>query len=426
MVGFSKPEIRSAMLWATVALLLTSLMPARAAATEFAKPLNVSRSRTRLDTGAAVAVGPNNKVHIVWNAFYAKAGAPDGVVSDVYYTTGVSDKFSAPVRIRVAAGWYSRLPSIAIDGNGHAHIVFRRSTEQAAITSEDDLYYVTDTKGDFKHPILLVDGKYGTSGQLHTPSDPLVHCDSRGHVHLTFLARGLKQYDTFVAYMNNLSGAWSKPALAAQGKYLDEHYSCLDRNGFVHIAFGASDKNSIDRVYYTNNRSGKFSKPLTASSSKHGFSCQFQMAVDSQGKAHIVYRAPFVMPGKPDLYYVNNMTGSFKSWKPVCDSSMFYIPQIAIDSSKVVHIAYKRGPAFGGELYYGNNSTGEFKFTSYGKLGESWYGWPRYFALGKNGSLHFAVYDFPDPESWEAEIYYVAGSWTQGFAGVPLIAGTSF
>ncbi len=389
-------------------------VPARpASATEFDKPLNVSRSRARIDTGAQLAVDANNKVHIAWNAFYAKAGTPDGVVSDIYYTTNVSGTFSAPVRIRVAAGRYSRGPSIAVDRNGHAHIVFRRSMEQAAITSEDDLYYVTNAKGDFKHPILLVDGKYGISGQVSEPSDPLVHCDSRGHVHLTFKAMIGYQGDLIV-YMNNRSGAWTKPALAVQGRYFTQHYSCLDRNDFVHIAFSTTDKNNISRVYYANNRTGKFSKPLMASCSKHGEAIECQMAVDRQGKAHLVYRAPFVKPGTPNLFYVNNIAGSFKSWKPVSNFSTFYIPQIAVDSSNIVHIAYKDGPAFSGDLYYGNNSTGKFVFSPYAGLGNSWYGWPRYFALGKNGSLHFAVYDFPDPDSWEAEIYYVAGSWTKG------------
>ena len=405
-------EARRAICAAIVGAILLGVPTRSASATEFNKPLNVSRSRTRIDTLAAIAVDANNKVHIAWNAFYPKAGAPDGIAADIYYTTNVSGKFSAPVRISVPAGWYSRDVTIAVDAKGHAHIVFRRSMDQMNCESGDDLYYVTNAKGDFKHPILLVDGKYGISGQVGRPYNPLVHCDSRGHVHLTFQAM-IEYQGNLVVYMNNRSGAWTKPALAVQGNFLDAHYSCLDRNGFVHIAFGACDKNYTEHIYYANNRTGKFSKPLIASSSEHKDPFQFQIAVDRQGKAHIVYRAPFVKPGTPDLFYVNNVSGSFKSWKPVCDSSVYYIPQIAVDSSNVVHIAYKYFPTYGGYLYYGNDSTGEFEFSSYGGLGDRWYGWPQYFALGKNGSLYFAVYDFPNPDDWEAEIYYIAGSWTK-------------
>ena len=404
-------EARRVICSAIAGAILLCLPPRFASATEFNKPLNVSRSGTRIDTLAAIAVDANNKVHIAWNAFYPKAGAPDGVAADIYYVTNVSGNFSAPIRIRVPAGWYSRDASIAVDGNGHAHIVFRRSMNQTALMSDDDLYYVTNAKGDFKYPILLVDGGFETSGQVRSPYNPRVHCDSRGHVHLTFQAQGLGSQHPSVVHMNNRSGAWTKPALAVQGNFIvDTHYSCLDRNGFVHIAFGAFDKNYTEHIYYANNRTGKFSKPLIASSSEHKSPFQFQIAADRQGKAHIVYRAPFVKPGTPDLFYVNNVSGSFKSWKPVCDSSIYYIPQIAVDSSNVVHIAYKYFPTYGGYLYYGNDSTGEFKFSSYGGLSETWYGWPQYFALGKNGSLHFAVYDFI---SNDTEIYYIAGSWAK-------------
>ena len=247
MIRFPKSEVRSTSFSAPVFLLLMSLMSGPAAATEFNKPLNVSRSRTRIDTGAAIAVDPNNKVHIAWNAFYPKAGAPDGVAGDIYYASNVSGKFSAPVRIRVPAGWYSRDPSIAVDGTGHAHIVFRRSMNQAALMSEDDLYYVTNAKGDFKHPILLVDGKYGISGQVSGPSVPRVHCDSRGRVHLTFLA-GIGYQGDLVVYMNNRSGAWTKPALAVQGDFLIMHSSCLDRNGFqglTRISAGRRDGGAV-------------------------------------------------------------------------------------------------------------------------------------------------------------------------------------
>jgi len=255
-------EARRAICSALVGVLLLGVQARPASAAKFDKPLNVSRSRTRTDTLAAIAVDPNNKVHIAWNAFYPKAGAPDGVAADIYYTSNVSSKFSAPVRISVPAGWYSRDVTIAVDAKGHAHIVFRRSMDQMNLQSGDDLYYVTNAKGDFKHPVLLVDGIEAFPGpaEVSAPRTPLVHCDSRGYVHLTFLAFeiGEGQYNP-VVYMNNRSGAWTKPALAVLDSPF-EHSSCLDRNGFVHIAFLGSE---LNHIYYTNNRTGKFSKSIT-------------------------------------------------------------------------------------------------------------------------------------------------------------------
>jgi hypothetical protein len=384
--------------------------------TQFEKPLNVSKSRARIDTQPAIAVDKNNKVHIAWNAFYAKPGAPDGVAADIYYTNNISGNFIAPIRIRVAAGWYSRDPSIAVDSKGHAHIVFRRSQNQTSVLSEDDIYYVTNAKGDFKYPILLVDGKCELKPtDVPMPHDPIIHCDSRGHLHLTFQAWGVgdnyeKPY--YLIYMNNVTGSWTKPSIAARGDFITEHHSCLDRNNFVHIAYQANDAKHIGHVFYTNNRSRKFSKPMIASSSKHDHPIQAQIATDSKGKAHIVYRAPFVTPGTPDLFYVNNVSGNFKKWKALCPWNTYYIPSIAVDNSDVVHIAYKGFPAYGGYLYYGNNSNGDFKFTSYGGMGDSWYIGSSYFSLGKSLTLHFAFFDWVGSVyDSDTEIFYLAGSW---------------
>jgi hypothetical protein len=386
--------------------------------TQFAKPVNVSKSRTRIDTGPAIAVDKNNKVHIAWNAFYAKAGAPDDVASDIYYTDNVSGNFITPIKIRVTAGWYSRDPSIAADSEGKAHIVFRRSQSQMNVLQEDDIYYVTNAKGDFNHPILLVDGKrvdLRGPTEVSEPHNPIIHCDSRDHLQLIFQVFGFGNlFGDALIYMNTVTGSWTEPSLAAKEDSISEFHSCLDRNNFVHIAYCASDAKSVWRIFYSNNRRGKFSKPLIASSSKHDNPIQAKIATDSKGKAHIVYRAPFVTPGTPDLFYVNNVSGNFKKWKALCPWNTFYIPSIAVDNSNVVHIAYKLSPAYGGYLYYGNNSSGDFKFISYEGLGSYWYPGSCYFALGKGSSLHFAFYDWIGATyDSDTEIFYLSGFWNK-------------
>jgi len=411
------PKSRVFLFSLTFCTILAVIASLPAFSIQFKKPVNVSKSRTRIDTEPAIAVDKNNKVHIAWNALYAKPGAPDGVAVDIYYTNNISGNFSAPIRIRVAAGWYSRSPSIAVDSKGHAHIVFRRSQDQTNLLSEDDIYYVTNAGGDFKHPILLVDGKFGILGptDVSAPCDTIIHCDRRDHLHLTFQAWeiGNDPRFEFLIYMNNIAGSWTNPSIAAQGDFITGYHSCLDTNNFVHIAYSDIDAKSISRIFYTNNRSGKFSKPIRASYSKHECADQAQIATDSKGKAHIVYEAAFLGAWTPCLFYVNNISGSFKSWKALCTAGTYYIPSIAIDSSNIIHIAYKRTPAWGGELYYGNNVSGDFKFVSYDVgWGGNWYIGSSYFSLGKGSTLHFAFFYWVGAvyES-DTEICYLAGSW---------------
>ncbi len=409
----SRSETRRALYRALLCVLAFGIPRGEASAVTFGAPQNVSKSRARVDTLAAVAVDANNKVHIAWNGFFAKAGAPDGVASDIYYTTNAPGAFGAPVRIRVPAGWYSRDATIAVDPAGHAHIVFRRSVNQASVLSDDDLYYVTNANGDFKHPVRLIDGGFGADSpvEVSAPHDPLVHCDRLGRVHVTCLAFSIGGLSDAVVYLTNRSGGWTKPAPAVRGDFVTHHSSALDRNGYLHIAFPKNDKSGRERIYYAHNRSGKFSPPVAASASQHEHPMQFQLAIDGRAKAHLVYRAPFVMPGTPDLFYVDNTTGSFKSWRSLCPGNTYYIPQIAVDSGNVVHIAYKAFPVYGGALHYGNNAGGTFKFSAYGGLTAWWYVGSRYFVLGKSGAFHFAVYDFVDSAAGsDAEIFYLSGS----------------
>lgn len=403
----SRSEFRGMIVPAIAAAIVLGVAARSASASVFDTPVNVSRNLTRIDTLAAIAVDSNNKVHIAWNGFYPKAGAPDGVAADIYYSTNTSGSFSAPLKIGVPAGWYSRDAAIAVDAKGHVHIVFRRSLSQLNVLSGDDIYYATNATGRFKRPVLLIDGNYSGSDAVSGPHDPVVLCDRRGRVHVTCLAYSIGgRYDP-VVYMANGSGVWTKPTPAVLGNFLTEHSSAVDRIGRIHIAYDSNDKKGTGHVYYVHNRAGAFSSPVMASAPSHEHAGHFQLAVDGRAKAHIVYRSPFVMPNTPDLFYVNNVTGAFKSWVPVCTGNVYYIPQIAVDSSNVVHIAYKVTWPYGGYLYYGNNRAGKFAFSSYKELTTSWYGWPQYFALGKNGRLHFAVYDFLDKN---AEIYYIAGS----------------
>jgi hypothetical protein len=384
-------------------------------ATKFFNTVNVSNMPDQVDTSAAIAIDQNNKVHIAWNGFYAQQGAPDGVAADVFYTTNKDGSFRLPLKISVPTGWYSRDVTIAVDPSGNVHIAFRRSEDQMNITAEDDLYYVTNALGDFNNPVLLVDGDIYLA-EVIKPYSPRIHCDTQGHVHLTFLADGLNGSSMVVGYMNNSIGTWSEPIVAAAGTSPNEHNSCLDKNGYIHIAYGDVDDTPPDypwRIYYTNNTSGSFATPTPVSPYDEN-AHEPNLAVDSKGKAHIVYREPFVTPGTPDLFYVNNIGGSFSSGPPISDWSGYYVPTIACDASDFVHIAYKEAPAYGGALYYGNNIEGDFSFVTYSLMSEWWFpDWSQsYLVLGKNGTMHFAFYDWVgDVYDSDTEIYYLGGSW---------------
>jgi hypothetical protein len=407
-----KGEMMNKKLLAALFIGMLFLSSGAAFATQFFNLVNVSNLPNQIDTEPAIAIDTNNKVHIAWDGFFARGGAPDGVASDVFYSTNKDGSFCPPIKISVPTGWYSREVTIAVDPSGNVHIAFRRSNNQTNLMAEDDIYYVTNTSGNFNNPLLLLDGG-SYPADVGAPYLPRIHCDAQGHVHLTFLANWLNGSSMVVGYMNNVTNSWSAPMVAASGTSPSEPSSCLDKNGYIHIAYANMDFTPPDypwRIYYTNNTSGSFKSPVAATPYETD-SHEPDLAVDSKGNAHVVYREPFVHPGTPDLFYANNIGGSFGSGTPLCDANVYYLPSIAVDASDNIHISYKKFPAYDGALYYGNNINGGFSFVTCSLMNNYWYPGSRYFVLGKSGALHFAFYDWAeDVYGSDTEIYYLAGT----------------
>ena len=394
------------------------LLPFSALTQWFGDLVQVSNFPENTDSGTAIAVDQDNHVHIVWNSFYYQEGAPDNVTTDIFYTHNKNGDFTEPVKISVSTGWYSREPTIAVDAAGNAHVVFRRSEDQLNVLSTDDLYYVNNINDNFENPILIIDGITGilNPDDVCMPSEPRIHCDSQGNCHLSFDAWEFvttdEKYFDCLLYMHTTTGSWSTPELIVSGDFITDYNSCLDEDNKIHIAFSDQKQGeNVRRIYYTNNVDGEFVAPVVVTS-EDSIAQTPDIAIDGNGKAHIVCEMPFVGPWNPEIYYIHNISGSFGPSIPIAESHASYIPGIAVDDSDYVHISYKRAPTNGGELFYGNNKNSEFEFISYDEIRDYWYIGSRYFSSGEHSSIHFAFYDFMTELIDEnTEVFYLPGSW---------------
>lgn len=378
----------------------------------FDDPVNVSKNLNRIETQPAVAVDKNNVVHIAWSGQYLKAGAPDGMASDIFYANNKGGRFSAPVKISAPTDWYSREPTIAVDSQGNVHIVFRRSIREATPWCEDDIYYAT-SKDKFKKPIRIIDGKYDIEKweSVSGPGQPLIHLDNQDHLYLTIYAMGFKKEmngTDHVLHMNNVLGTWSAPQVAAKNQsvheVIEEYRSALDRNKRWHIIVGCN----FGDYFYTHNRGGTFAKRIRVAPKEH-YAMEGDLAVDKSGKAHVVYRGS---TPHAKIIYVNNTSGSFRGHRAVCDDLNPYSnPSIAFDKSGFIHITYRRFPAYGGELYYGNNIGGRFKFELIDVISGYWGRGSRYAALGTSSSIHIAYWNWRGGVyDSDTDIFYVRGA----------------
>lgn len=376
---------------------------------KFKDPIIVSNNPLNYDRLPVIAADKYNNVHIVWESFYYLPGAPDDTTSDLYYTNNIGGSFAPPVKINVPTGWYSQFPSIALDSQGHAHITFWRRNDQIFVLANDDIYYVTNANGNFSNPVLVADGGMGST--ICGPRKPIINCDSQDNAHIIFMSDLWEDIGNFyLLYLNNMGGAWSKSyEIATKGKFITDYNACLDAHGYMHVAYTDRvtypDQHFEDKIYYINNVGGVFHDPIVVSSKDHQYTKSPDIAVDSSGNVHIVYRWSFWDSREPNIYYVNNCSGDFDLLMPVSDSGNFSEPNIAIDDSDFIHITYEKA-----KLYYGNNRTGDFSFSSFS--GFDAYDWDfgtKYFTLGDSSTIHFTYYGRLVPGGSDYEIFYLNG-----------------
>lgn len=408
---------------ALYSILLTNLymfFPLSIFPQQFMSGINITNSEDTIESEPSIAVDNNNNVHIVWTSAYYNPDAPDNVAFDIFYTKNKMGSFAEPVKISVPNKWYSRNPSIAIDRVGNAHVVFRRSENQVTVFTGDDIYYVNNVNGNFDNLLNLT-----KSVEIYTAEDllppyttdttyfvkphiPIVHCDDNNFIHVTMKAYQNFSVNELLLYLNNVGGDWKLPKIAVEADifYFPGYDSYLDGQNNLHFIFPAEYEyeGETDRgIYYIHNLSGEFSIPVKVSEPGFGSDSRPKLSIDSDQKAHIVYRQSItyndILAG---LYYTNNVSGTFDFWTPIrlnhepLIGTVYYIPDITIDNSNFVHVTYKKNSTIIGGLGYGNNISGNFEFAEFYNDNSNWYIGTQQFALGKDGSIHFTYWEYSD------------------------------
>jgi len=97
--------------------------------------INISNNPDLISTLASLAVDNNGYVHIAFNGTYIKPEAPDGITTDIFYTTNKNGSFIEPQIVQgpTGYGYYSKSVHIVTDRNGFAHIAFERAQSSMMI-----------------------------------------------------------------------------------------------------------------------------------------------------------------------------------------------------------------------------------------------------------------------------------------------------
>ena len=213
---------------------------------------NITKNMGMICTLPSMDVEANGTAHIIFLGTYNYAESPDGVTTDIFYTNNKSGDFFDPIKITATpkigdvSRYYSKEATIAVDNEGYAHVVFHRAVDQI-IYGYDPLYYATNKNKNIKDAVVLDQNK-----GLHTEID----IDDFGNVYIL-----CDFWNANIHYMKKTNEIWSKP-ISINGPFPFARlpaYFVVDKKGILHIVYQAESPYGIGGdVVYINNKSGVF------------------------------------------------------------------------------------------------------------------------------------------------------------------------
>ena len=214
-----------------------------------------------------------------------------------------------PVTADLSSGFVNAL---AVDSNGHAHIVYTGSSFTGG-----DLKYVTNASGTWQSVFLS-----GFSNASVRDMDILV--DAAGYVHLVFSASGL---DCYVYYMNNRGGTFQGGTVADDCR--DGVAIAMDSSGIIHIAY----PRQFSVMHAWNPAAGWLYEQVDSFSWIGGD--RVGIALDMADRVHIAYQDQ-----NRDLKYATNVSGVWERFYIDAVGEVGGNPGIAVDPAGRVSIVY--------------------------------------------------------------------------------------
>lgn len=233
---------------------------------------------------------------------------------------------------------------------------------------------------------------------------PAIALDNSGHVHMVY-QRGVGG-DAEIFYANNVSGSWIAEQVTDNGT--DDLYPwfSLDKTGNPNIIYvnGAS-------LHYTKKTVGIWTSSEHVAGGMGINSFPF-IVLDKDDKAHVTF-------AKNDgsfnqVYYANNVTGTWQESKVTNASYDNIFPTIFVDPYSKVHIAYEAAEPGDIEMFYASNAAGIWttgRVTDNGTNDAVRLG--RFFISDAQGIGHMV---FVNASDGDAEIYHA-------YSNEPLYAG---
>ena len=225
---------------------------------------------------------------------------------------------------------------------------------------------------------------------------PSIALDKNGFAHIVYQREtGAGDFEIF--YANNVSGSWNTEQVTDNPVDDEGPWFALDKAGNPHIVF---IQNGV-ALLYTKKTAGIWTSTELVAGGLGVNSFPF-IVLDRNDKAHVTY-------AKDDgsfnqIYYANNVTGTWQESKVTTTSYNNACPTIFIDPNNKAHIAYLAGEATDAEIFYANNVAGVWssgRVTDNSVNDFAFLG--RFFTIGANRIGHIFFWNNSDGDD---EIYH--------------------
>jgi hypothetical protein len=239
-----------------------------------------------------------------------------------------------PIDTVVSDQFYNYRAYLRYDNSGKIHLVNSRQLGTNSATRE--IFYWNNVSGEmipYRVTNNSVDDNYVTIG-----------FDQDEKIHLGWERRDAANLFQLI-YTNNRNtsaGFGDSVWITAGGLNKATPYMAVGKNDssvhFVYMTFVTGQDNAYYKKY--NYISGTLGPETTLGSAEASSENDIQIAVDGNGKLHIVYTTNH-SAGSGTLKYFNNEPGNITEM-PAGVSDLVSYPQITIDNANVVHIVYRR------------------------------------------------------------------------------------
>ncbi len=294
---------------------------------------------TAEDTRPTLAVDGNGKAHVA----FERGG-------DIYYATDTGGTWvTTPISTDPADEYR---PAIALDGSGQAHVAYF-----AGSPPNLDIYHATNAGGAWSTEV---------AGNTNMPATWNLHLglalDGAGRAYIAYPTYDGSDYEVNIRYQQSARGTaplggWAT-LIVTDNAVQDEYPSiAVDGSGAIHVAYQSYDDAAFTYdLWYATYSGGAWSFGQVTHSA--GFNDKApSLALDGAGKAHLAWEVGAAM-ADPEIGYATDAGGAWITTTLTANADHDTSPCLAVDGNGQVHVAYEHFDGTRYHIHYVSNAGG--------------------------------------------------------------------